>query len=205
MLAALAGRRARRRAASRRRSLRVRPGPLRRPAAVDAWRAWPASGPRRRVLDVCAGLGGPARFLASRRGCRVVALELNAGRAAAAPPGSPAWWPRRRRRRSSGDATALPFAGGALRRLREPGGAAAHRRQAAGPGRVPRVLARRRTGLHRLDLASRDSATASATSSGGVDGRHHASNPRRLSRPARPGRVPRDGRRGSHARVAHRS
>ena len=35
-----------------------------------------------RVLDICAGLGGPARFLASRRGCRVVGLELNAGRAA---------------------------------------------------------------------------------------------------------------------------
>jgi SAM-dependent methyltransferase len=36
---------------------------------------------RSRVLDLCAGLGGPARFLASRRGCRVVAVELNAGRA----------------------------------------------------------------------------------------------------------------------------
>src|SRR5213594_3882000 len=34
-----------------------------------------------RVLDICAGLGGPARFLASRRGCRVVGVELNAGRA----------------------------------------------------------------------------------------------------------------------------
>ncbi|HEY7365507.1 MAG TPA: methyltransferase domain-containing protein [Methylomirabilota bacterium] len=37
-----------------------------------------------RVLDVCAGLGGPARFLAERRGCRVVALELNHRRAAGA-------------------------------------------------------------------------------------------------------------------------
>lgn len=37
-----------------------------------------------RVLDVCAGLGGPARFLAARFGCRVVALELNAGRAVGA-------------------------------------------------------------------------------------------------------------------------
>lgn len=35
-----------------------------------------------RVLDICAGLGGPARFLASRRRCRVVGVELNAGRAA---------------------------------------------------------------------------------------------------------------------------
>src|SRR5438445_75787 len=37
-----------------------------------------------RVLDVCAGLAGPARFLASRRGCRVLALELHAGRTAGA-------------------------------------------------------------------------------------------------------------------------
>src|SRR5438094_757864 len=36
------------------------------------------------VLGVCAGLAGPARFLASRRGCRVLALELHAGRAAGA-------------------------------------------------------------------------------------------------------------------------
>lgn len=34
------------------------------------------------ALDLGAGLGGPARFLASRRGCRVVALELNAKRVA---------------------------------------------------------------------------------------------------------------------------
>lgn len=37
-----------------------------------------------RVLDVCSGLAGPARFLASRRGCRVTGVELHAGRAAAA-------------------------------------------------------------------------------------------------------------------------
>jgi SAM-dependent methyltransferase len=37
---------------------------------------------RSRVLDVGAGLAGPARFLATRRGCRVIGLELNAGRAA---------------------------------------------------------------------------------------------------------------------------
>lgn len=36
------------------------------------------------VLDMCAGLGGPARWLASERGCRVVGLELNGGRAAGA-------------------------------------------------------------------------------------------------------------------------
>jgi len=32
-----------------------------------------------RVLDICAGLGGPARFLASRRRCRVVGVEPVAG------------------------------------------------------------------------------------------------------------------------------
>jgi SAM-dependent methyltransferase len=37
-----------------------------------------------RVLDLCAGLAGPARFLAWSVGCRVTAIELNAGRAAGA-------------------------------------------------------------------------------------------------------------------------
>jgi len=64
---------------------------------------------RSRVLDICAGLGGPARFLASRRGCRVVGVELNPGRAAGMA---------RLTRRVGlhglvitvrGDATALPF------------------------------------------------------------------------------------------------
>ncbi len=35
-----------------------------------------------RTLDFGAGLGGPARFLASRRACRVVALDVNANRVA---------------------------------------------------------------------------------------------------------------------------
>jgi ubiquinone/menaquinone biosynthesis C-methylase UbiE len=52
------------------------------PAAVDALarRAGVTAGSR--VLDVCAGLAGPARVLAHHRGCRVVAAELNQGRAA---------------------------------------------------------------------------------------------------------------------------
>ena len=53
-------------------------------AAVDALARLAGLGPGTRVLDVCAGLGGPARFLASRRGCQVVALELNPGRAVGA-------------------------------------------------------------------------------------------------------------------------
>lgn len=62
-----------------------------------------------RVLDVCAGFAGPARFLATRLGCRVTALKLNAGRAAGA-----ARLTRLVRldglvRVVRGDATALPF------------------------------------------------------------------------------------------------
>ena len=50
-------------------------------AAVDALATRARIGTRSRVLDVCAGLGGPARFLATRRGCRVIAVELHPGRA----------------------------------------------------------------------------------------------------------------------------
>ena len=53
-------------------------------AAVDTLARLAGVGATTRVLDLCAGLGGPARFLASRRACQVVALELNAGRAAGA-------------------------------------------------------------------------------------------------------------------------
>lgn len=53
-------------------------------AAVDTLARLAGVTARSRVLDLCAGLGGPARFLASRRSCQVVAVELNAGRAAGA-------------------------------------------------------------------------------------------------------------------------
>jgi len=53
-------------------------------AAVETLARRAAIGPACRVLDVCAGLAGPARFLAARLGCRVVAVELNHGRAAGA-------------------------------------------------------------------------------------------------------------------------
>ena len=33
-----------------------------------------------RVLDLCAGLGGPARFLACRFGCRVTGVDLTRSR-----------------------------------------------------------------------------------------------------------------------------
>jgi sarcosine/dimethylglycine N-methyltransferase len=65
-----------------------------------------------RVLDLCAGLAGPARFLASRRGCAVVALELHPGRAAGAARLTALVRLGRRVRVVRGDATALPFAAG---------------------------------------------------------------------------------------------
>ena len=37
-----------------------------------------------RVLDVCSGMGGPARWRALRHGCRVTGLELTASRVAGA-------------------------------------------------------------------------------------------------------------------------
>ena len=80
-------------------------------AAVDILARRAGVGATSRVLDVCAGLGGPARFLASRRGSTVVALELHAGRAVGAA--------RLNRLVHAtgvtvvrGDATALPFDGG---------------------------------------------------------------------------------------------
>jgi len=53
-------------------------------AAVDILARRAGVGAASRVLDICAGLGGPARFLASRRGSSVVALELHPGRVAGA-------------------------------------------------------------------------------------------------------------------------
>jgi ubiquinone/menaquinone biosynthesis C-methylase UbiE len=52
------------------------------PAAVDTLARRAGIGAGSRVLDVCAGLAGPARVLAHRRGCRVVACELTRSRAA---------------------------------------------------------------------------------------------------------------------------
>ena len=51
-------------------------------AAVEALAQRARIAAASQVLDVCAGLGGPARYLAARHGCQVVALELHAGRVA---------------------------------------------------------------------------------------------------------------------------
>jgi ubiquinone/menaquinone biosynthesis C-methylase UbiE len=52
------------------------------PAAVETLARRAAVTAGSRVLDVCAGLAGPARVLAHHLGCRVVGCELNQGRAA---------------------------------------------------------------------------------------------------------------------------
>jgi sarcosine/dimethylglycine N-methyltransferase len=51
-------------------------------AAVEALARRAAIGPASAVLDVCAGLGGPARFLARAFGCRVTGVDLNRARCA---------------------------------------------------------------------------------------------------------------------------
>jgi sarcosine/dimethylglycine N-methyltransferase len=81
-------------------------------AAVEALARRAAVGPGARVLDVCAGLAGPARFLAARSGCRVVALELTAGRAAGAARLTRLVGLDRLVRVVRGDATALPLGTG---------------------------------------------------------------------------------------------
>jgi SAM-dependent methyltransferase len=81
-------------------------------AAVDALARRAGITATSRVLDVCAGLGGPARFLATRRGCRVVGVELNPGRAAGMGRLSHLVGLASAVRVVRGDATALPFAAG---------------------------------------------------------------------------------------------
>jgi ubiquinone/menaquinone biosynthesis C-methylase UbiE len=81
-------------------------------AAVDVLARLAGIGAGTRVLDLCAGLAGPARFLATRRGCQVAALELNAGRARGAARLTALVRLRGLVRVVRGDATALPFAAG---------------------------------------------------------------------------------------------
>jgi sarcosine/dimethylglycine N-methyltransferase len=81
-------------------------------AAVDALARLAGIHARTRVLDLCAGLGGPARFVASRCGCRVIAVELNAGRASGAARLTRLVGLHAQVRVVRGDARALPFADG---------------------------------------------------------------------------------------------
>ena len=78
--------------------------------ANDALIALAGIGPQHDVLDVCSGLGGPARHLADRVGCRVTGLDLNAGRIAAARRFAQRVGLADRVRFEQGDALAMPFA-----------------------------------------------------------------------------------------------
>lgn len=79
-------------------------------AAVDALaeRAGVAAGVR--LLDICCGLGGPARYLARKYGADVVGVDLNQGRAPAAARLTALVGLSARARFVRGDATRLPFA-----------------------------------------------------------------------------------------------
>jgi ubiquinone/menaquinone biosynthesis C-methylase UbiE len=62
-----------------------------------------------RVLDVCAGLGGPARFMARRWGAQVICLDLSPERTAGARRLTARVGLERLVRIVGGDAQALPF------------------------------------------------------------------------------------------------
>ncbi len=66
---------------------------------------------RSRVLDVCSGMGGPARFLAERYGAEVVGIDLNDSRVRGATRLSAMVGLQDRVRFARGDATALPLPG----------------------------------------------------------------------------------------------
>lgn len=77
--------------------------------AVEALARRAAIGPDTGVLDVCAGLGGPARFLAERFGARVTGVDLSQSRCAAAARLTALVGLASRVRLVRGDAQALPF------------------------------------------------------------------------------------------------
>jgi sarcosine/dimethylglycine N-methyltransferase len=77
--------------------------------AIEALARRAGIGRDSRVLDVGAGLGGPARFLAWRFGARAVGIELNAGRAAGARRLTAVAGLARSVHVVRGDATELPF------------------------------------------------------------------------------------------------
>ena len=66
------------------------------------------------VLDVCSGMGGPARWLAHRIGCRVTGLELNERRCQAASRLTTLTRLSGTVEFSCGNALAMPFADGAF-------------------------------------------------------------------------------------------
>jgi ubiquinone/menaquinone biosynthesis C-methylase UbiE len=78
-------------------------------AAVDRLMAQARVGPEDRVLDICSGLGGPARYIAWKTGCDVTGLDLTASRVEGATALTEAAGLADRVRFRQGNALALPF------------------------------------------------------------------------------------------------
>ncbi len=87
----------------------ARPGPLRRRRGGRGAGAPARIGPESVVLDLCSGLGGPARFLAWRFGCRVTGVDLTASRCRTAERLTELVGLGHTVRFVHADATALPF------------------------------------------------------------------------------------------------
>lgn len=83
-------------------------------AAVNALARSAAIHAGSRVLDVCCGLGGPARYLAYRSGCRVVGIDLTASRCIGAERLTRLVRLDRHVAIVRGNATCLPFRSGAF-------------------------------------------------------------------------------------------
>jgi ubiquinone/menaquinone biosynthesis C-methylase UbiE len=79
-------------------------------AAVDRLMAEAGVQAADRVLDICSGLGGPARYLAWKTGCDVTGIDLTASRVAGATALTEAAGLAHKVRFHAGNALALPFA-----------------------------------------------------------------------------------------------
>jgi SAM-dependent methyltransferase len=118
-----------------------------------------------RVLDVCAGLGGPARFLAHRFGARVTALDLHAGRSGASVRLTRLVGLQRLVRAVQGDAQALPFAPGGFTAVVSQEGLLHVPTRRAPPMLVPGAA-----GASRSATGSRRPGSTTAIARGCIDG-----------------------------------
>ena len=83
-------------------------------AAVDRLMAEAGVGAGDEVLDVCSGMGGPARYLAWKRGCRVTGLDLTRSRVQGATELTELAGLSDRVRFVEGNALDMPFAAGSF-------------------------------------------------------------------------------------------
>lgn len=78
--------------------------------ATEAVAEAAGAAPGKLVLDICAGMGGPARFFAARHGCRAVGIDINPDRVIGAQRLTQRVGMTDRVGFVQGDATRLPFA-----------------------------------------------------------------------------------------------